>query len=265
MGNILHHFPLIPLIPKRQKTIFKIVWGFLVGRRRAGSRYRKANFSLVRTQGQIGKGDMAPSLTPLVCPTDDIHTLPGRRNLPLALEVHSSLQPLLMLCGWWACLEMDCPPQGSLLFSRAFSSRIRAWWPLHVENKLWDWFRNRSLEVNLALDFPVPQCTSHPGFENKQSNLWNAFLPWGMGFRGKRFRPLSDTKPHLPSVQLNTTHIISLHKQEHVLTTTCLDGLLPADKTNKRKTQTHLLQLAEDGIRHLTWSYWKTAWPGSQH
>lgn len=106
-----------------KKQFLKIVWGFLVGRRRAGSRYHKANFSLVRTQGQIGKGDMAPSLTPLVCPTDDIHTLPGRRNLPLALEVHSSLQPLLMLCGWWACLEMDCPPQGSLLFSRAFSQK----------------------------------------------------------------------------------------------------------------------------------------------
>lgn len=102
-------------------TFFKIVWGFLVGGRRAGSRYRKARFSLVRTQGQIGKGDMAPSLTPLLHPHDDIHTQPGRRNPPLELEVNSNLQPLLRLCSWWACLEMDCPPQGSLLFSRAFS------------------------------------------------------------------------------------------------------------------------------------------------
>ena len=80
-------------------TFFKIVWGFLVGGRRAGSRYRKARFSLVRTQGQIGKGDMAPSLTPLLHPHDDIHTQPGRRNPPLELEVNSNLQPLLRLCS----------------------------------------------------------------------------------------------------------------------------------------------------------------------
>ena len=125
-----------------------------MGGRRAGSRYHKASFSLVRTQGQIGKGDMAPSLTPLLHPADDIHTLTGRRNLPLALEVHSSLQPLLMLCGWRARLEMTAHLKVLYSSPEHFPSRIRAWWPLHIESKLLDWFRNRSLNSTLLWTFP---------------------------------------------------------------------------------------------------------------
>lgn len=60
--------PLLPRIPKRLNFVFvfnpvRVFWG---GGRGAGSRYDKASFSLVRTQGQIGKDDMAPSLTPLL-------------------------------------------------------------------------------------------------------------------------------------------------------------------------------------------------------
>lgn len=35
-----------------------------------------------------------------------------------------------------------------------FPSRIRAWWPLHVESKLLDWFRNRSLNSTSLWTFP---------------------------------------------------------------------------------------------------------------
>lgn len=118
---------LIPLIPKRLKTIFlKIVWGFLVGRRRAGSGIVKPIFLWWGHRVKLGKVTWPHPSPPLVCPTDDIHTLPGREKPSLGTGgVHSSLQPLLMLCGWGL-------PGDGLPTSR-FSTLLQSIFPAELE------------------------------------------------------------------------------------------------------------------------------------
>ena len=111
-----------------------------------------------------------------------------------------------------------------------FPSRIRAWWPLHIENKLWDWFRNRSLNSTSLWTFQSPTVYLPPRFWERTVQPMKCISTLRHRFQRKALQSSFwyKTSPFL-LFSWTQLSIISLHK-----TGACFNHHLPGWPPSRR-------------------------------